>query len=364
MPRLCPRSLATFAALLALACCLPVAPAQPGDPGVARAGHHAAETTISCPFRRAVRPDGQPLVIAHRGASGCLPEHTLAAYAAAYFMGADVIEPDVVLTKDGQLICSHDLTLDSTTDVASKFPGRARDDGGHHAIDFTLAEIKTLEKLGREGRARMPGHTVATLDEMITLVRSLNESTGGTVGIIPEPKSPAAHRAEGQPIEQPLLAALARHGYTDDDDRCVIQCFDLESIEYMRHDLGTQLPLAFLIGEAVDTETLERAAKVCTALGPKHTLLVEHRGDRVIRLPLLEQARGLGFAIYPWTLDDNAGQTSDVYRAGVDGLFTNYPDLGRAARVAATADDNADQQIRLDAIDRERPRSAPTTSRP
>jgi glycerophosphoryl diester phosphodiesterase len=298
--------------------------------------HPRESSRVECPFRRAVRPDGQPLVIAHRGASGHLPEHTLAAYAAAYFMGADVIEPDVVLTSDGVLICSHDLTLGSTTDVALKFPGRAREDGEHYAIDFTLAEIKQLEKLGREDRVRQPGHAVATLDEMITQVQALNKSTGRTVGIIPEPKRPAFHRSQGKPIEGILLGTLARHGYIDEDDRCVVQCFDLDALERMRNDLGTRLPLAFLVAEEPDDATLERAAAVCSALGPDHTLLLEQQGDTLAPTPLFRSASVRGLALYPWTFGDDAKITLAFYDAGVDGLFTDFPAVGYAARTVAS----------------------------
>jgi glycerophosphoryl diester phosphodiesterase len=293
--------------------------------GVARAGE-AADA-----FRRAVRPEGGALVIAHRGASGYLPEHTLAAYAAAHFMGADVIEPDVVLTADGVPICSHDLTLETTTDVADRFPGRAREDGSFYAIDFTLGEIRTLEKLGREGRVRQPGHRVATLEEMIALVQDLNARTGRTVGIIPEPKHPGFHRDEGRPIERPLLETLARQGYAGPGDGCVIQCFDLDALERMHDEHGTELPLAFLIGEETDRATLERAARVCSALGPKRSLVFGEERP----LPLLEMARELGLALYPWTFGDEELDMAGLYAAGVAGLFTDYPDAGRRARDGA-----------------------------
>jgi glycerophosphoryl diester phosphodiesterase len=280
-------------------------------------------------FRLAVRPDGKPLVIAHRGASGYLPEHTLAAYAAAYFMGADVIEPDVVLTKDGVPICSHDLTLDATTDVADKFPGRARADGEHYAIDFTLAEIKTLEKLGREGKVRMRGHTIPTLAEMIEMVQSLNESTGGTVGIIPEPKSPQFHREDGRPIESPLVSTLARFGYTTRDDACMIQCFDLDSLWMMRDDLACDLPLAFVFGEEPANGTLESAATLCDAFGPKFKLLLESES--------LHAAFATGgaferFELYPWTFGDVALDARLAFEMGAAGIFIDFPDVGVWAR--------------------------------
>ena len=141
----------------------------------------------------------QKVVVAHRGASGYLPEHTLEAKAMAYAMGADYIEQDVVMTKDDELIVIHDITLDRTTDVAVKFPGRARADGRHYAIDFTLAEIRTLalsegaylvngeRQQGYKSRFPMgkSNFRIATLAEEIELIQGLNVSTGKDIGIYP-----------------------------------------------------------------------------------------------------------------------------------------------------------------------------------
>ena len=279
------------------------------DPEVVDDEHAPTFTPNPDAFRLAVRPDGKPLVIAHRGASGYLPEHTLAAYSAAYFMGADVIEPDVVLTKDGVPICSHDITLDETTDVAEKFPGRARDDGKHYAIDFTLAEIKTLEKLGREGRVRMPGHTVPTLSEMIEMVQGLNEERvrrfGGdgrwidglliengqgpienieryspdpkrfigsvyearTVGIIPEIKQPYFHEKEGTTIAQTVLDVLNAHGYVSRGAPCAIQCFELKTLRSIRTDLKSDLSLVFLSDKALSVNSIDCIRESCDAVG-------------------------------------------------------------------------------------------------
>lgn len=298
-------------------------------PPIDRFGPAPAFTPNPDAFRLAVRPDGKPLVIAHRGASGYLPEHTLAAYAAAYFMGADVIEPDVILTKDGVPICSHDITLDETTDVAEKFPGRARDDGKHYAIDFTLAEIKTLEKLGREGRVRMHGHTIPTLAEMIEMVQSLNESTGRTVGIIPEPKNPKFHREDDRPIESPLVSSLARFGYTTRDDACMIQCFDIEALAIIRRYHSCDLPLAFVFGEEPAPATLDRAAEFCDAFGPKYATLIDSPMllERFLRGGDLER-----FGLYPWTFGSELNRTAKAFHLGVAGVFTNFTDIAIQAR--------------------------------
>ncbi len=151
-------------------------------------------------------------VIAHRGASGYLPEHTLPAKALAYGLGADFLEQDVVLTKDRHPIVLHDIHLDTVTDVADRFPERARADGRYYALDFTLAEIKTLavhERWDHKNRqpvfaGRFPSEnrlSVPTLAEEIELVQGLNTSTGRDVGIYPEIKKPAWHREQGYDIQ-------------------------------------------------------------------------------------------------------------------------------------------------------------------
>lgn len=177
------------------------------------------------------------IVIAHRGASGYLPEHTLEAYAMAYALGADYIEPDVVMTKDGVLIALHDIHLELTTNVEVVFPGGARSDGRWYAADFTLAEIKQLsvhERANPDGTPVFPnrfrvdskGFHVPTLVEVIEMVQELNQATGRSVGIYPETKEPAFHDAAGLSMEEPLLALLASHGYAGPNAKVFIQSFD------------------------------------------------------------------------------------------------------------------------------------------
>ncbi|MDX2146751.1 MAG: glycerophosphodiester phosphodiesterase family protein [Planctomycetota bacterium] len=279
----------------------------------------------------------RPLVIAHRGASGYLPEHTLAAYALAFGMGADVIEPDLVMTKDGVLICSHDLTAETTTDVASVFPDRARADGKWYYADLTLAEVRRLEKLGRAVRAR--GHRVPTLEEMVELVQGLSASTGRTVGIIPEPKNPAFHRREGLAIEPALVQALRRHGYENKPvGRAIIQCFDLESLKIMRNELACTLPMVFLVGDMPSDELLREARSVADGLGPRRTLIER---DDASPTGLHERAQRLGFVLYPWTFANDRDAMRRFFASyGIAGLFTDYPDVGVEAR-HMTAQHNA-----------------------
>ncbi|MFG0307411.1 MAG: glycerophosphodiester phosphodiesterase family protein [Phycisphaerales bacterium JB040] len=300
------------------------------------------------------------LVIAHRGASAYLPEHTLEAYTLAYAQGADYIEPDVVLTRDGVLICAHDLTMERVTDVAQRFPDRARDDGSWYWIDFDLAEIRSLARLDPEAPPRTGhpraetqqtgGHAapewggrVATLDEMLALVARLNDTLGAragrTVGVIPEPKDPAFHRDQGRPIEEELLAALARHGYTARPDHAIIQCFDLDSLErFAALGCGGNdgLRLVWLLSDVPSQQQLARAKRICVGLGPSRALLVNEDGWPS---PFHITAGAFRFELYPYTfrgdhdtVRDDARHFFDTLR--VQGLFTDNPDAGVAARDA------------------------------
>ena len=145
--------------------------------------------------------ESRPLVIAHRGASGYLPEHTLAAKAMAHGQGADYIEQDLVLSKDDVPVVLHDVHIDTVTDVAKVFPARKRADGRYYALDFTVAELKRLrvsERFNAKTGARVfPGRfpaglaefRISTLEEELQLIQGLNQCTGRVAGIYPEPDS-------------------------------------------------------------------------------------------------------------------------------------------------------------------------------
>jgi len=265
----------------------------------------------------------RPAVIAHRGASGYLPEHTLSAYTLAFAQGADMIEPDVVLTRDGVLVCAHDIVMDHTTNVADAYPGRARSDGHFYWADFTLAEVRTLWATGRryEGEA-LPGHRVPTLDEMLSLVVRLNEAFGRGVGVIPEPKSPAFHAEQGLDIASALLRTLRAHGYADRSDACVVQCFELEALRRMHDELGTELRLVYLLGERPSEEELDDASSFCVGLGPSWKVLFEDDAS------LAHEARDRGLALYPYTFKKDRAEIARVARLeGVEGMFCDYPDI-------------------------------------
>lgn len=266
----------------------------------------------------------RPLIIAHRGASGWLPEHSLAAYAAAYALGADYIESDVVSTRDGVLICSHDLALEKMTNIAEVYPDRGDADGKYFAHAFTRDELRPVERRTREGEV-LPGFSIATFDEMLALVAHLNKATGRTVGVIPEPKAPAKHRVWGLPIEQPMLDALQRWGYTARDDAAVIQCFELDALRLMREGLGSDLTLVYLFSDPVEPATLVELSTWIDGIGPSRALIDGEKAQ--IPGQLVEDAHAAGLKVYPWTFDIEGPEVSRYLREwNVDGLFTNFVD--------------------------------------
>ncbi|MEO1278322.1 MAG: glycerophosphodiester phosphodiesterase family protein, partial [Planctomycetota bacterium] len=237
-----------------------------------------------------------PLVLAHRGASGHLPEHILAAYTLAWSMGSDYLEPDVVLTKDGVPICAHDVVMQRVTDVSERFPERVREDGKWYWIDFTLDEVRTL-RVTYAGAGGEVGGAVPTLDEFLRLVDRLN-ATGtrngrSPVGVIPEPKKPEFHASHGANVEFAVRDALESHGYVDATDLAVIQCFDLDALEGLRN-AGTALRLVWNVGEQPSDGDLARAAACCHGLGINRKLLEDDLGRP---RPLLAKAREMGLAL-------------------------------------------------------------------
>lgn len=291
-----------------------------------------------------------PLVIAHRGASGYLPEHTLAAKALAHGQGADYLEQDVVATRDGALLVFHDLYLDALTDVRARFPGRARADGRHYCIDFDLAEIRTLQVRERRdpdsGAARFPGRFpvaagsfgIVTLDEELAFIAGLNRSTGRTAGVYPEIKEPAWHRDHGIDLGALLVATLARFGYTGPDDPVFVQCFDPAELQYLRHQLGVRLRLVQLVAAAAgppDAALLDGLAGTVDAIGADIGLLLAGKESAA----LASAARRTGLQLHAWTV--RADQlppdcpTLEVLLdrlcrdLRVDGIFTDFPDLAR-----------------------------------
>lgn len=297
-----------------------------------------------------------PLVIAHRGASGYLPEHTLAGYELAVKMGTDYIEPDLQLTSDGVLVAMHDDTLSRTTNVAERFaPRGVGGKSGYKVADFTLAEIKTLTvKPTTTGASTHPGFTpkfpalaVPTFDEVIAFAKAESRATGRTVGIYPEAK-------QADPVmEDKILAALAREGYAGAADKVFVQSFSdatVRSLAAKQRALGLKLPL-ILLGHAITQpdgsamvavpggrlmsprEVAEFADGVGVAIAnPKYPLTKSW----------VDQAHGAGLAVHGWTFaKPDPAAAANEYAAfldmGLDGLFSNYADLALKARDAFVA---------------------------
>ncbi len=280
----------------------------------------------------------RPLVIAHRGASGYLPEHTLEAYAMAYAQGSDYLEPDLVMSKDGHFLCLHDRHLETTTNVEEVFPDRKREDGRWYAADLTLEEIKQLsvhERMDSRFPKGAASFEVATLEELIELVQGLNQTTGREVGIYPELKAPAWHRAQGLPMEEAFLEIMTRYGYEGEEALVFVQCFEAEALQRLRHELGSELPQVMLMSDnargaqLVTPEGLDAVAEFAEGIGPNKRL-VDRNPD------LVRDAHARGLVVHPWTFrveapgDGYASMDEELahffFEYGVDGVFTDFPD--------------------------------------
>lgn len=305
------------------------------------------------------------LLIAHRGASGYLPEHTIAAKAMAYGQGADFIEQDLVMTKDNAIVVLHDRHLDTVTNVSDVFADRARDDGRYYVIDFTLAEIRQLAVFERfvknssdkvavyEDRFPLEKSSfrVSTFAEEIELIQGLNKSTGRNVGIYPEIKSPAFHREQGKDISTAVLQTLNEYGYTTKQDSVYLQCFDATELQRIHGQLLPAMDMAVslvqLLGNAPEFQSalsergLTQVATYADGIGPSINLIVnkDSPGSDLKISKLVDRAHALGLVVHPYTFrrDELPGYADDYKQLlelffddiGVDGVFTDFPDLTR-----------------------------------
>ncbi|CAK7006925.1 MAG: Glycerophosphodiester phosphodiesterase, periplasmic [Desulfovibrio sp.] len=306
----------------------------------------------------------KPTVTSHRGASGYLPEHTLEAKAMAYALGVDYIEQDVVFTKDGVLVVLHDPTLETTTDVAEKFPGRNRADGKYYAIDFTLGEIKSLIVTERfrpkTGEAVFPGRfpvktgidfRVPTFEEEILMIQGLNKSTGRNVGVYVEVKEPAFHAREGKPIMKPVIDMLAKYGYNEKGANVILQIFDYDAVKEAR-TLGWKADLAMLVlakgqnlvddkavhEKLLTEEGIKDVAKYATIYAPWFSHIAEpgKDGKGYTVSPRVQWAKDAGMQVHTWThrtdsLAKGFASEDEMFDAmfrvmKLDGLFSDLPD--------------------------------------
>ncbi|NOS69327.1 MAG: glycerophosphodiester phosphodiesterase [Verrucomicrobia bacterium] len=301
----------------------------------------------------------RPIIIAHRGASGYLPEHTLEAKVAAHVMGADYLEQDLVLSKDGVPVVLHDIYIDTVTDVAERFPDRKRADGRYYAIDFTLVELKQLKVTERFNpktrqavfKNRFPvwqsAFQIPTFEEEIQLIQGLNKSSGREAGIYPEIKAPAWHRKQGQDISKMVLPILDRYGYRTKADKIYLQCFEHEEVKRLRTELGYRGRLIQLLDNEPENQFLrtraglEQVAKVADGIGPAIPFVVSAGTNGTYQVSdLVTNAHALKLEVHPFTfraedLPKYASSLEELFRIflveiRVDGVFTDFPDRGVA----------------------------------
>ncbi|MGH3736479.1 MAG: glycerophosphodiester phosphodiesterase [Micromonosporaceae bacterium] len=336
----------------------------------------------------AATPATRPIVIGHRGASGYRPEHTLASYRLAIKQGADYIEPDLVSTKDGQLVARHENEISGTTDVADhpEFAGRKTSktiDGrtvtGWFTEDFTLAELKTLRAKERLPELR-PANTrfdgafqVPTLQEVIDLARKESRRTGRTIGIYPETKHPTYFASIGLALEPKLVATLRANDLDGADDAVIIQSFETANLRAL--DAVIDVPLAQLLhtsGKPYDfvvtgdprtyrdlatPEGLAWIAGYADGIGVNKNLIVprDSAGRLLEPTSLIDDAHTEGLIVHAWTFrnentflpadfrigddpaawGDFAAEYALFYSLGVDGVFADQPDGAVAARDSA-----------------------------
>ena len=322
--------------------------------------------------------DTNKISIAHRGASGYLPEHTLEAKALAYMMGVDYLEQDLAMTKDDKLIVIHDLFLDRNTNVSEVFPNRHRENGRYYAIDFTLDEIKSLNftegfsiKNGEKiqdypNRFPMNKSTfkIHTYEEEIEFIQGLNKTTGKNVGIYTETKGPWFHKQNGKDISKATLKVMKEYGYDNLDSKVYFQTFDYPDLKYVvstlfkEFNMNIKTILLYAYNEWLETyeyvnnnwtpfdfekistiEGMKEVSNYATGLGPAYSMLVDtQENSKEYKISdFVKKAHSLNLVVHPYTarkdaLPAYANNFNDLLNiilveAGADGLFSDFPDL-------------------------------------
>jgi glycerophosphoryl diester phosphodiesterase len=333
-------------------------------------------------------PKPRPLIIAHRGASGERPEHTMMGYSLAIAQGCDFIEPDLVLSRDGHFLCRHENEIGGTTDIAGRPEFAARKttkviDGesltGWFTEDFTLAELKTLRARERLPQLRPDNvgydglEAIPTFQEVIDLARAESARLGRTIGVYPEMKHPRHFASVDLAMEPRLAAALKANGFDGPGAPVFVQCFEVGPLKTIRRLVRTPLVQlvdaaggpadlpGVLYSELVSASGLKAIAAYADGVGPDKSLVVPTDGETLLApTTLVKEAHAAGLKVHPWTVrrenyflpaslqsrpnpprDDQPrleGDVAAVYHAlleaGVDGLFTDSPGLGVKARDA------------------------------
>lgn len=347
---------------------------------MATLGAIVLSTTISACTSNTSSNIADKTIIAHRGASGYLPEHTLESKALAFAMGVKYVEQDVAMTADNQLVVVHDHYLDRVTDVATKYPHRHRKDGRYYVIDFTLKEIKNLNftegfeivdgKKVQVYKDRFPmfksTFKIHTLAEEIEFVQGLNKTLGTNIGLYVETKAPWFHKQNKKDISKATLEVLKKYGYTTKDSNVIFQTFDYPDLIYVKTKLmpqmGMDLKTVMLLGYndwketyelkdgkwvpydfnyLLDTKNFPEIAKYADGLGPSYEMLFDLKKttkDHIVVNDLVKKAHEAGMIVHPYTvrkdqLPDYVSNVNELYKAilidaDADGVFTDFPDLG------------------------------------
>jgi glycerophosphoryl diester phosphodiesterase len=338
------------------------------------------------------------LVIGHRGAPAYRPDHTLASYELAARQGADYIEPDLVITRDGVLVARHEPEISTTTNVADHPEFAARrttklldgvEQTGWFAEDFTLAELKTLRAKERIPQLR-PQNTaydgrfdVPTLQEVIDLRRRLSTEIGREIGIYPETKHPTYFRERGLPLEEPLVQALRSNGLDRERAPVFVQSFEVGNLKALAGEL--EVPLVQLFGskgtrpydfvvsgdprtyaDLAEPAELSSVAAYADGAGPSKDYIVprDAAGNSLAPTSFVDDAHAAGLLVHPYTFraenlflplelrsstdplnaaehGDFASELRQFLALGIDGLFTDAPDKAVAARAGAPPQANA-----------------------
>lgn len=288
----------------------------------------------------------RPKIIAHRGASGYLPEHTLEAYTLAIDLGADFIEPDLVFSKDGELVVRHDIELSSSTDVATREEFRSRKRyskllkrNDWLVEDFTLEELKTLKcNQAFPGRSKdYDGRfDILTFDQVMALAKRKSAEKGHPIGVYVETKKPDHYKKLGFDFVGPLLATLQKYGYGQPGSPVFIQSFEPKIL--MRLSNKTKIPLIFLLEDDFRFAFLMKViARYVTGIGPTKNLLVK----KGFSTGLLEKAHKAGLEVHPYTFRNDQvmkgfaspeEELSFFINLGVDAFFTDFTDTGKYVR--------------------------------
>lgn len=325
----------------------------------------------------------KPLVLGHRGACGYRPEHTLASYQLAIDMGADYIEPDLVITKDGVLIARHENEISETTDVALKFPDRKTTktiDGksitGWFTEDFTLKEIKTLrakERLAFRDHSYDGQFEIPTFKEVIELAKSQSKKLKRTIGLYPETKHPTYFQSIKLSLEEPLAKELKAAGLNKKTSAVFIQSFELTNLKKLKS--LTKNKLVFLIDDPevvpadfqasgdkrtymnlLSAEGLKEIKKTADGIGPYKRYILptkivtgkngEKIEEKLSPTELVKVAHAVGLVVHPYTFrneekyllkeynKDPKAEYLEFFALGVDGVFSDFADVAVAARDA------------------------------